>query len=79
MQVKIRHTKSQSLKTLYFQTLISILTVTLIKKKKTKSETPKLPETGQSSKHYLNYLISALLICIASILFFIFKKKRSKQ
>ncbi|MFU1788297.1 LPXTG cell wall anchor domain-containing protein [Mammaliicoccus sciuri] len=49
------------------------------KEKKTKSETPKLPETGQSSKHYLNYLISALLICIASILFFIFKKKRSKQ
>nr|WP_239450384.1 LPXTG cell wall anchor domain-containing protein [Mammaliicoccus sciuri] len=49
------------------------------KEKKTKSETSKLPETGQISKHYLNYLISALLICIASILFFIFKKKRSKQ
>lgn len=49
------------------------------KEKKTKSETAKLPETGQSSKHYLNYIISALLICIASILFYIFKKKRSKQ
>ncbi|MFT2141986.1 LPXTG cell wall anchor domain-containing protein [Staphylococcus sp. GDY8P145P] len=49
------------------------------KEKKTKSETSKLPETGQSSKHFLNYLISALLICISSILFFIFKKKRSKQ
>ncbi|MEB5758865.1 LPXTG cell wall anchor domain-containing protein [Mammaliicoccus sciuri] len=50
-----------------------------MKKKRPNQKTTKLPETGQSSKHYLNYLISALLICIASILFFIFKKKRSKQ
>ncbi|WP_325960165.1 MULTISPECIES: LPXTG cell wall anchor domain-containing protein [Mammaliicoccus] len=58
---------------------MNLLTITLIKKKRPNQKTTKLPETGQSSKHYLNYLISALLICIASILFFIFKKKRSKQ
>lgn len=49
------------------------------KEKKPSSETKSLPETGQTSSHYFTYIMSALLICITSLIFFIIRKKKSQN
>lgn len=48
-------------------------------KKKTSSDVKKLPETGQNGSQYFKYIISFLLVSIATIIFFIFRRKRIKQ